>query len=561
MAIAVGISDHWAIHAADDFRELDLALRPTAVLVFEEVDEVETLASAEPAEVDDDVEAFGDALLGQRACLSAQRAITGDRVLHDVAVVGNDMERHGAASAVDKGELEVARDAAIEDAEAVLAGADVEERAVLPVGQQSVAEEAVVLKGVEPELTGAIPGFVGEHQVDVIVAVAPVKGATRRQAQVDAIVDGFIAAVDGTVVVHRREVALVDVLTGEIEHVVVEPVGAHRLAPVTAQIDDAAIAVRCAAARVAGAGVDRVVASVHHRPAIVIVLAREEEAVGEAVALRWVVTVVLVCGDRVQPKSAIGGRVDRQHVVVAEQDRLAVARHQQFWRQGAVKGPDGQRVLLRHARVELDRDAAIAAGDTGGVDVVQTAGAELTICEAVHLQAVAQAEAGASTGGCGLEVDLWAELAPPLVSEVLALWAPFSRRGGQWAAKELLDASLPRVLVGVVRFAMARGEQGLGQVGLDVGAVRHRLRAGQAREWCGSFHVGGGDRLAAKLLELQHLLGERLRAEHRARVATARDVEIAQLPRLQSVVRRGHDVGAIWALQRAGIRLGGRLER
>ena len=110
------------------------------------------------------------------------------------------------------------------------------------------------------------------------------------------------------------------------------------------------------------------------------------EAVGEAVALGRIVAVVLVRADRVEAEPAVGRGVDRQHVVVAEQDGLAVSRHQQLRRERAVEGPNRQRVLRRHARVELHRDAAVAAGNACSADVIQAARPELTVLEAVHLQ-------------------------------------------------------------------------------------------------------------------------------------------------------------------------------
>ena len=126
LAVAVGVAGDWAVGSANDVIEWDDALRSTPVAVFEQVDEIEALAGTEPTEVDDDVPTFRDRLFRQYADLRAQRAIEGDSVLHDVAIVGDPVERHGASAAIDEGELEVAGDAAIEDAQAVLAGADVE---------------------------------------------------------------------------------------------------------------------------------------------------------------------------------------------------------------------------------------------------------------------------------------------------------------------------------------------------------------------------------------------------------------------------------------------------
>ncbi|MNN47683.1 hypothetical protein D3C81_1621160 [compost metagenome] len=137
---------------------------------------------------------------------------------------------------------------------------------------------------------------------------------------------------------------------------VVEPVGAHGFAPVTTNLDAAVLAgfqawrgvideqgfARRAGesgASVFGTGVDGVVAGQLYRPAVVVVLPREEVGVGKAVAFGRGVTVVLVGGEGVQAEAGVGRRVDRQGVVMAHQDRLAIAHHQQLGREGAVEGP------------------------------------------------------------------------------------------------------------------------------------------------------------------------------------------------------------------------------
>ena len=195
LAVAVDIAGNRAVEAANDITERDHAVRRLAVRVLEQVDEVKALTRTEPAEVDDDVEALRDRLLRQDAALRAERAVASNGVLHDVAVVGNDVERDCRAAAVDERELHVAGDRAVQQAEAILAGADVEERLVLPVGQQLVAEEAALFEGIHPQLAGAIPGLVADHEVDVVIAVAPVERGAAREAQVHAVIEGFIAAV------------------------------------------------------------------------------------------------------------------------------------------------------------------------------------------------------------------------------------------------------------------------------------------------------------------------------------------------------------------------------
>ncbi|MNR38711.1 hypothetical protein D3C85_1568370 [compost metagenome] len=82
---------------------------------------------------------------------------------------------------------EVARHRAIENAEAIAARPHLQARLVLPVDQQLIAEKAIGVERVEPQLAIGVPGLVGQHQVDVIVAVAPGQCRTAGQAQVDAV--------------------------------------------------------------------------------------------------------------------------------------------------------------------------------------------------------------------------------------------------------------------------------------------------------------------------------------------------------------------------------------
>src|ERR671929_170607 len=63
-------------------------------------------------------------------------------------------------------------------------------------------------------------------------------------------------------VVHPGD-ALVHVLRGEAEHVVVEPVGAHRLVPVARDLGDAAVVIWATAPRIGRVGVDGAEAGDH----------------------------------------------------------------------------------------------------------------------------------------------------------------------------------------------------------------------------------------------------------------------------------------------------------
>ncbi|MNO67596.1 hypothetical protein D3C76_584030 [compost metagenome] len=210
---------------------------------------------------------------------------------------------------------------------------------------------------------------------------------------------------------------------------------------------------------VLGVGVDAVVAGQLQRPAVVVVLPREEEGVGEAVAFRRVVTVVFVGGDGVQAEAHVRRRVDRQRVVVAHHDRLAVAGHQQFRRHGAVEGPDGLVVLDGHVRVETDADALGRALDAERLDlavavklvggVVQAARAEFAELVAVHLVAVADAAVDPRAGLHGLEFALRIELVVALVRPALSRRTSLGRRVDS-ALEVGADQVGPGVAVGMV---------------------------------------------------------------------------------------------------------------
>ncbi|MNZ49124.1 hypothetical protein D3C78_668840 [compost metagenome] len=315
-------------------------------------------------------------------------------------------------------------------------------------------------------MAALVPGFVGNGQVNVIVAITPCQCRAAGQAQVDAVFDGLVTAIQGAVVVHHRRIAFVDVVGGEIEHVIVEPVGAHGLAPVTADLDAAVLAgfaariaivdpeglAGCTRERgpwVLGVGVDGVVAGQLHWPAVVVVLAGKEEGIGVAVAFSRVVAIVFVGAEGMQAKAAIGRRVDRQGVVVAHQYRLPVARHQQFWRQCAVERPQRIVVLDRHVRVEADADAfgrTFSGGDTCGV-VIKPARTEFAQGVVVHLPAVAQALIDPRACLRGLDCSLGIELVPALMRPAFSRWPSFCWRTYWMAIEEGFDLRLPGIAV------------------------------------------------------------------------------------------------------------------
>ena len=77
--ILVGDADH-------GFAQCQLLVRLAPVTLLQQVDEIDTVADAEPGKVDDDVVALGAALLVQ-----LQKS---DRVDDKIAIVGNELERH-----------------------------------------------------------------------------------------------------------------------------------------------------------------------------------------------------------------------------------------------------------------------------------------------------------------------------------------------------------------------------------------------------------------------------------------------------------------------------------
>ena len=213
-----------------------------------------------------------------------------------------------------------------------------------------------------------------------------------------------------------------------------EPVGAHRFAPVATKVGDATVSVGRSATGIGSLGVDGVVACDDHRPAVVISLTGEEEGVGVAVALCRVVAVVLVHRDGVETESAIGRRIDGQRVVESHHDRFTVSNLEQLRRQGSVEGPQRLRELRRHRRVELHRDScagSLEARPSGRV-VIKTARTELADFIQAHaiamgLLGVAQPTVGACSAHRCLIADLRWELIVALVRPAFTSRAPFAR--------------------------------------------------------------------------------------------------------------------------------------
>ncbi len=357
--------------------------------------------------------------------IQVNAAVKGHRVLHDVAVVGYHVKGHTLVAAIgvllDQCHDHKTRHVAVQYAKPVPASPHLHVGLVQPVDHHAITEEAVRVEQVEPQLAlpavraVLAPGLAGNQQVDVVVTVAPLELRAAGKPQVYAVVYGFVAAIETAVVVHHRGVALVNILGSVIEHVIVEPVRAHDLAPVAGNIDvtlgwtgklalltlhayhhDLALLTGSRRPRVGRIGVDGVMTGEHHRPVVIVELARQEERRRVPIALSGIVTVVLMGADKVAAESTVGIVGNRQHVVVAEQYRLPVPGHHQLGGQRTVKGPQGFRVLHGHIGMKTYVEALHAAVVAlGGVveyaSIIQSLVSPLgVVVVAVHLRVVSQ---------------------------------------------------------------------------------------------------------------------------------------------------------------------------
>src|SRR2546430_3533547 len=158
------------------------------------------------------------------------------------------------------------------------------------------------------------------YEVDVVLEVAPRLGGAAGKSQIHAVIEPLVAAIERAVDVEHPGHALVHVLGGEAEHVIVEPVRAHGLVPVARDFVDAAVGSGAAGPTIGRGGVDVSPPGESDRIVVVVELAGEEEGPREAVILRPVVPVVLVDRDRVPPEAPVLPDVERQLVVMAEED-------------------------------------------------------------------------------------------------------------------------------------------------------------------------------------------------------------------------------------------------
>ena len=262
--------------------------------MFAQVRQPDFASNAVAGEVDNDVIAFCNTLLVQ---LSQYH-----KHWQQVAVIG-DLDH--TANRHSEPDLEEAGNAGVQDAEAIFTALHFKVRFVAKVHGHHVADEIRRVEDVEVELAVCVPCFVSEHQVDVIIQVAPRICRAAGQAEVYAVIDCFIATIQGAVEVEHGSVAFVHVLRSEAEHVIMEPVRGHGFMPVAGDPIDSTAVIRAAGFRIRGIHVDAVMTRENDRPVIIIELSREEECAGEAVVLRAVVAVVLVRRNGVASKTTV----------------------------------------------------------------------------------------------------------------------------------------------------------------------------------------------------------------------------------------------------------------
>ena len=147
--------------------------------MLEQVHKIKLVALLVVLEIDHDVVALGDALARQLRGLGVRKQ---DGVFHNVAVVGDHVKGDAVTRLVDNRDLVVARYAAVEDAKTIAPCAHFEERLVQPVHCDLITEKSVGVEDVEEQLAVFIPRLVADHEIDIVVAVAPIQAGAARQA-------------------------------------------------------------------------------------------------------------------------------------------------------------------------------------------------------------------------------------------------------------------------------------------------------------------------------------------------------------------------------------------
>ncbi len=407
------------------------------------------------------------------------------------------------------------------------------------------------------------------------------------------------ARVDSAVYVHHGGVALVDILGRIVEHMVVKPVGAHGFLPVARNLN-AAICVAglfdrppsaCALIRVPASGflggvfrklqetaalipaavckrrrhadrdlfpggfiagrgcshvrstgivrmcaVNRIVTGKNHRPSIVVELPRKEKRLGEAVAFRRVVAVVVMGRYEMVSESTIGLKLDGQRIVVPKENTFGITRDHELRRKGSIEGSKCLMVLAREERVEFSLNSGggsvkgpatrfrcglprahlvegvahqgVRHGETGrlvfsvggrsargpparvGGDavnyvVVKAARSEFAVGIEVHLVVIPEPAIGPNSRLGRLGIDLGKELIPPLVTKLGSGRSPVAN-GGVGVARDqgfhgtgvlVDDGLLPGIGIVLVGVFGGKRIEGLVKRGIECLVIRAAVSA------------------------------------------------------------------------------------
>ena len=452
-AIEIDVLSFGCVGATGDIRQGNGHIRHLPILMLQHIDQVELGTGLEFAEVDHDVVAFGDSQCRQFTIFEIHR------VLHDIPIVRDHVKGHGCANFIDQGHLEVARNRSIQKPEAITPGPNLEIGLIEPIHRHGVADEPLLVEGIECQLPGRIPSLFGQQKIHIVIAVAPIQGCSAGQPQIHAIIDSLVAAIKRAVVVHHRCVALVYILRRIVEHVIVVPMRAHGFPPIARNPLDTALAIRPTRPPILCFFVDRIVTRQSDGPAIVVELTGKEESIGIAITLRRVVAIMLMGGQRVNSKARVLGDIDGECVVLPHQHRLAVSHLEQFGRERSVKSPNSARLLLRHGGMKSNRNARSGPVETLFAQriVVEAISSELAIGIAMILKGISQPAVDPSSRGRGLVIDLGLELFPALMRPALTRRSTFSRGTIQGAAEPGLDLGLPGIRILLIRKFTGQG--------------------------------------------------------------------------------------------------------
>ena len=94
----------------EDVFQWDIPFRFSTSGMLQHVNEVKFIPRLELGEIDDDVVTLGDCMSGQNPIFCSGAAVKVNRVFHDVAVVGDHVERDSGPVLIHQGDLDVTGD-------------------------------------------------------------------------------------------------------------------------------------------------------------------------------------------------------------------------------------------------------------------------------------------------------------------------------------------------------------------------------------------------------------------------------------------------------------------